>query len=64
MRTNSTNRQKLISAVTRLDDTGFSYSVATFGCFLLFAAFFGGFFLELDLEGGAFRLVSVTIFSA
>ena len=51
-------------AVTRLVETGFSYSVPTLGAFLLFAAFFGGFFLELDLAGGAFRLVSVTIFSA
>ena len=53
-----------MSAVTALEETGFSYSVPTFGAVLLFAAFLGGFFLETDLAGGAFRLVSVTIFSA
>ena len=51
-------------AVTALDEMGFSYSVPTFGAVLLFDAFLGGFFLETDLEGGAFFFVSVTIFSA
>ena len=59
----STHSPMQASPATMPVETGFSYSVCTLGGVFRFAAFLGGFFLDV-FPAGAFRLVSVTIFSA